>query len=106
MEESKLRSLMSGCLEALCKRNDTPKNKASVAIFLVCKHCFCHSNVPAETFNLGLLHYFILQKTQLPFVPFVDPVLKIYIYCESSGRSRGGACALPLIVTLNCCTKD
>ena len=47
-----------------------------------------------------------LQKSQLPFVPFVDPVLKLCIYCESSGRSRGGACALPLIVTLNCCTKD
>ena len=51
----------------LCKRNDTHENKASVAIFLVCKHCFCHSNVPAK--NVGLLRYFILQKSQLPFYP-------------------------------------
>ena len=47
-----------------------------------------------------------LQKSQLPFVPFVDPVLKLCIYCESSGRSRGGPPPPPLIVTLNCCTKD
>ena len=42
------------------------------------------------------------------FVPLVDPVLKLCIYCESSGRSRGGPAPTspPLIVTLNCCTKD
>ena len=58
--------------------------------------------MPAKTFNVGLLHYFILQKRQLPLVPFVDPVLKIYIYCESSVRSREGAwgAQAPLIVTL------
>ena len=33
--------------------------------------------MPAKTFNVGLLHYFIFQKSQLPFVPFVDPVLKV-----------------------------
>ena len=46
--------------------------------------------MPAKTFNVGLLLYFILQKSQLPFLPFIDPVLKLCIYCESSGRSRGG----------------
>ena len=41
------------------------------------------------------------------FVPFVDPVLKLCIYYyESSVRSRGGVRGAPLIVTLNCCTKD
>ena len=92
--------MISGCLEALCKRNDTPKNKASVAMFPVCKHCFCHSNVPAKAFNVGLLHYFILQKSQLPFVPFVDPVLNICIYCVSSGGFPPPHLP-PLIVRLN-----
>ena len=40
-----------------------------------------------------------LQKSQLPFVPFVDPVLKLCIYCESSGRSRGGPAPPPYCYT-------
>ena len=40
-----------------------------------------------------------LQKSQLPFVPFVDPVLKLCLYCESSGRSRGGPAPPPYCYT-------
>ena len=39
MEESKLRSLISGRLEVLCKRNDTHKNKASVNIVFFIQMC-------------------------------------------------------------------
>ena len=46
-------------------------------------------------------HYFILQKSQLPFVPFVNPALKLCIYCESSGEPPPPPPLPPLIVRLN-----
>lgn len=49
LEESKLRSLISGRLEVLCKRNDTHKSRASVAIFLFVNIVFVSQNVPAKT---------------------------------------------------------
>ena len=49
LEESKLRSLISGRLEVLCKRNDSHKNRASVAIFLFVNIVFVIQNLPAKT---------------------------------------------------------
>ena len=100
LEESTSRSLISGRLEVLCKRNDSHENKASVVIFLVCNHCFGHSNVPAKKCGPPTLFYF--AEKSVAILPFVDPVLKLYIHCEFSGRSRGVAWGAwpPLIITL------
>ena len=56
--------------------------------------------MPAKTFNVGLLHYFIFQKSQLPFVPFVDPVLKVMHMLWNEWRIPPPP-LLPLIVRLN-----
>ena len=55
--------------------------------------------MPAKTFNVGLLHYFIFQKSQLPFVPFVDPVLKVMHMLWNEWRIPPPL--PPLIVRLN-----
>ena len=61
-EESKLRSLISGRLEVLCKRNDTHKNRASVAIFLFVNIVFVSQNVPAKTLCGPLTLFYFAKK--------------------------------------------
>ena len=66
LEESKLRSLISGRLGVLCKRNNIHKIRASVAIFLFVNIVFVLQNVPAKTlYGPRTLFYFAKKSVAI-----------------------------------------
>ena len=87
LEESKLRSLISGRLEVLCKRNDTHKNKASVNIVFFIQMCLQK--------HLMWASYTILFCRKVSCLctlcrsSFKD-IHILWIQCQIQGRGLGG----------------